>query len=645
MWGRRFRHCCVAVSKSRGWSADFPWLVHVWWAPWGVGEGARTLARRAGVRVFLWALGAPPAARVAWAALLRGASGARRSPSSGCPPPGGCPGPPATCCGHGCAGVGAEHCPLGLHALWGLRAAGVVAFPAPAPQRGALASRRCVLWGRQKRVPGGRAFRHCGKRLSSGASPSPAARLLGELPGPATRVLWARVGECGGPALSTWLACPMWGCVSRGWWGAVPRGGAQCQALSLPLPPVLWDGQPGFRDPCVVGAVGARVETQYRPHSVRPSELSLRAAGVAEGRPRESALRRCEARLRPGAPPPPGCPHLGRAGGVRYPRAVGAGVRGWGPSTIFLACVPCEGVEPPGWRGAVPRGGWPATVVRGVWCRALSLPRPPVLWGGQPGFRDPRVPGAVGVGVGTQHLPHGVRPCRPALRAAGVAEGRPRGGCLSPSEVRRSPSPRLSLLWAGCQGPLQVCCRRGCAGEGAQRCALGLHALWGLRAAEVAGGRPRWGWPATVVTGVWCEALSLPRPPVLWGRQPGFRNPCVPGAVGVGLGTQHRPHSVRLCGPALRGMGGDAFRRFEGRLRSGASLPPTAGPSGRAVGEAGSDPRGHLGVTWGVYLCAGKPPLADIILSHPPELTRCDSVIGLAIPATSGHIQYGGAAS
>ena len=62
-------------------------------------------------------------------------------------------------------------------------------------------------------------------------------------------------------------------------------------------------------------------------------------------------------------------------------------------------------------------------------------------------------------------------------------------------------------------------------------------------------------------------------------------------------------------------------------------------------GEAGSDPRGHLWVTWGVYLCAGKPPLADIILSCPPELTRCDSVIGLAIPAMSGHIQYRGAAS
>ena len=62
-------------------------------------------------------------------------------------------------------------------------------------------------------------------------------------------------------------------------------------------------------------------------------------------------------------------------------------------------------------------------------------------------------------------------------------------------------------------------------------------------------------------------------------------------------------------------------------------------------GEAGSDPPGHLGVTWGVYLCAGKPPLADIILSRPPELTRCDSVIGLAIPAMSGHIQYRGVAS
>ena len=38
-------------------------------------------------------------------------------------------------------------------------------------------------------------------------------------------------------------------------------------------------------------------------------------------------------------------------------------------------------------------------------------------------------------------------------------------------------------------------------------------------------------------------------------------------------------------------------------------------------GEAGSNPRGHLLVTSGVYLWAGKPPLADIILPYPPDLT------------------------
>ena len=38
-------------------------------------------------------------------------------------------------------------------------------------------------------------------------------------------------------------------------------------------------------------------------------------------------------------------------------------------------------------------------------------------------------------------------------------------------------------------------------------------------------------------------------------------------------------------------------------------------------GEAGLDPRGHFSVTWGVYLWAGKPPLADIILFDPPDLT------------------------
>ena len=39
-WVRGFCLCCVAVLKSRGWGADFPWLVHSLWAWWGVGWGA-----------------------------------------------------------------------------------------------------------------------------------------------------------------------------------------------------------------------------------------------------------------------------------------------------------------------------------------------------------------------------------------------------------------------------------------------------------------------------------------------------------------------------------------------------------------------------------------------------------------------------
>ena len=104
-----------------------------------------------------------------------------------------------------------------------------------------------------------------------------------------------------------------------------------------------------------------------------------------------------------------------------------------------------SGLRAAGVVGGLSRGGWPATVVRGVWCQALSLSWLPVFWGGQPGFCDPCVQGVVVAGVGTQHRFHSARPCGPALLAVAVVEGRPRGGCLSPllaaSEVRRCPSP------------------------------------------------------------------------------------------------------------------------------------------------------------------------------------------------------------
>ena len=309
-------------------------------------------------------------------------------------------------------------------------------------------------------------------------------------------------------------ACALagWRCSPWGWRKGVPGGvlstvvrGAWCQALSLPRPPVLWSGQPGFRVPCVPGAVGAGVGTQHRPHSVPPCGLALLAVGVAE-----------------------------RAS----------------PGEVL------------------------STVVRGAWCHALSLPRLPVLWSGQPGFRDPCVPGAVDSGVGTQQRPHSVRPCRPALLAVAVAEGRPRGGV--PSTIARGAwcqalsLPQPPVLWSGQPG-FRVPCVPGAVGAavGTQHrphsvrpCGLALLAV------GVAEGRPRGGVLSTVVRGAWCQALSLPRPPVLWGGQPGFRDPCVPGAVDAGVWTQHRPHSVRPCGPALLAVG-----VAEGRPRGGC-LPP-----------------------------------------------------------------------
>ena len=108
-----------------------------------------------------------------------------------------------------------------------------------------------------------------------------------------------------------------------------------------------------------------------------------------------------------------------------------------------------------------------------------------------------------------------------------------------------------------------------------------------------------------------------------------------------------RTRTARPIGRAVGGRTAPGLRRPSQWWKA----PPPGTPFRHPLSEqrrptdAGSEPRGHLWVTWGVYLCAGKPPLADIIPSHPPDLTRCDSVIGLAIPAMSGHIQYRGAAS
>ena len=234
-------------------------------------------------------------------------------------------------------------------------------------------------------------------------------------------------------------------------------------------------------------------------------------------------------------------------------RAVGAAGRAWGSSYAGSAgrhsCVRV------GTRCSPPavRCGPVARCVRG---QALSPPRLPSSWG-LSGSVIRSCCGRGCAGVGDRRCPLGLHALWGAHSAGvvgvvpgGVArhrcEGRLVSGAVPPPVACPLGGPSGSathMLWAwvcGCGGPALP---------------LGLHVLWGLRAVGLVGGRPREGWPATVVRGIWCQALSLPRPPVLWGGQLGFCNPCVPGAVDAGVGTQHRPHSVRPCGPALLAVG------------------------------------------------------------------------------------------
>ena len=242
-----------------------------------------------------------------------------------------------------------------------------------------------------------------------------------------------------------------------------------------------------------------------------------------------------------GAVPPPAARPLERA--ARVPRPVCPGCGRYGP--VNPASAPQRaplraGVARCGGGGRASPGGVPSTIVRGAWCQALSLPRPPVLPSGQPGFRDPCVPGAVDAGVWTQQRPHSVRPCGPALLAVGVAERRPRGGAFHRCEGRlvssAVPPPAARPLEPAARVPRPVCpgcgrCGRVDPAPAPQRAPLraGVARCGGCGRASPAGV------PSTVVRGALCQALSLPRSSVLWSGQQGFRDPCVPGAVNAGV--------------------------------------------------------------------------------------------------------------
>ena len=223
--------------------------------------------------------------------------------------------------------------------------------------------------------------------------------------------------------------------------------------------------------------------------------------GWRKGVPGGGVFHRCEGRPASGAVPPPAVRPLERA--VRVPRPVcpGCGRCGRGDPALAPQRAPLRaGVALLGGGGRASPGQVPSTVVRGAWCQALSLPRPPVLLSGQ------RVP----------------RPVCP--------------GCSRFGRGDPAPAPQRAPLRAS-----------------VARCGNGGRASPG-------------GALSTVVRGARCHPLSLPRPPVLWSGQPGFHDPCVPGAVDACVGTQHRPHSVRPCEPALPAVGVAEERPRGGRL-------------------------------------------------------------------------------
>ena len=341
--------------------------------------------------------------------------------------------------------------------------------------------------------PGGLACHRCEGRLVSGAVPPPNARPLGGLLGSTTPVLWAPVCGCGGRTLSPWPACSV-GAACRGGGGGPSPGGTACHRCegrlvsgAVPPPAACPLGRAAGLPRPVCPGCGRCGRGDPAPAPQR-APLAGRRCSLWEWRKCVlgwCAFHRCEGRLRSGAPPSPTARPLAglsrSATHVLWARVCGCGGPTLSPWPACPVGAACRG----GGRGPSP-GGMACHRCEG---RLVSGAVPPPAarpLGRRPGFRDPCVPGAVVVGVGTQHRPHSVHSCRPALLSVGVAEGRPRGSW--PATVVRGvcgqalPLPRLPAHWAGCWGPPTTCCGRGCVGVGARHCPLGLHALWGLHA-------------------------------------------------------------------------------------------------------------------------------------------------------------------
>ena len=183
--------------------------------------------------------------------------------------------------------------------------------------------------------------------------------LSGVRPGPTTHWLWVRGVRARGPVTNpTARALASWLCALWGRHEAARGGGASCLGV---------------------------------------------------GRPGSGALR-----------PPTTCP-FGRAAGVHYPLAVGAGAAGTGTCHQPHSARSCELALRAGGGGMrVPGGGASCLGVGRPGTGALPAPtsRP---FGRAAGAHYPLAVGAGGAGVGIRHQPHSAHSCELALRAVGAA--------------------------------------------------------------------------------------------------------------------------------------------------------------------------------------------------------------------------------
>ena len=265
--------------------------------------------------------------------------------------------------------------------------------------------------------------------------------------------------------------------------------------------------------------------------------------------------------------PPPTARPLGRAAWADHPLAVGAGGAGLGTRHQPHSARSCElALRAVGAARGHP-GGAPLAWLWGVRGRALSHPRPPVLWGVQPGPATHwlRVQGVRVWGPVTKPTARALASWLCALwgRLEGTRGGRLLPGCGA-GGVGRSPTPGRTSLGACNQGGLPTGC--GCGG-----CGRGDPSPNPQRALLRAGSVRCSGGSTEARGGASCLGVGRPR----WGALP----PPTARPLGCAAGARYPLAVGAVCGGGVTAVLGTSSRAAVRCVLC--TLPGFAAPGGR----------------------------------------------------------------